>query len=165
MMQSAITAGIMAAGIGFDLFAQAQADRLSMKGEEVDTAAMNANLEMLRLQSAQQGAKEMGSLRQSIGSQIAANAAMGTASYGVGQIAKRDRQIGQAERGEKIRKLNLNAQELQLRQQNLISGLHGLQQRQQAGRKLVDRIFDTIPTMYDVFDQDAKSTKMGGGAV
>lgn len=148
MINAVASAAFMAAGTAFDFWQQGIADRMARLGHDLDTANMNANLERLRLQSAQESLQDQVSLRQSVGTQIAANAARGVASYTPGQIAKVNRQEGQLERGEQFRRMNLLAKESQLRAANVLSGLQTWQSETQAGRKIVNRVFDNLPILF-----------------
>lgn len=114
------------------------------QSQKLENAQFNANLESLRLTAAQESLAEANQLRQNIGSQIAWNAAHGG---GGGSITN---SIGQSvsayQQDERIRAINLLAQENQLKGQNLLSMLDAKNKKRKIVEGFAKNVVNTVNT-------------------
>jgi hypothetical protein len=136
---------MQAAGTVIDWQQTKSKQKLIKKGRDLEKAAIESNMEAAKLESGQASLEEMKDLRQNLGSQIAMQAARGTAS-GVGSaLSLQQKSVGTFNQDERTRRLNLLSKEANLRAQNVLSGLHTLQSETQLGQNLTKRIFETLP--------------------
>lgn len=157
-------------GIGFMLSMQAagmvmdfQNTKNNMKlvtmGRQLEKAAIDSNLEAIRVESNQASLDEMVQLRQNLGSQIVNQAARGTQT-GVGTAQTLSQSsVNNFNADEKTRRMNLLVKEANLRASDVLSGLHTLQSETQLGQAQTSRLFNTLPisSAYDRFSR----TKLG----
>lgn len=141
----AILLSMQAAGAIFSLTQAHSNQKLIQKGRELEKSAFEANLETIRLQSAEDSLSEMKALRENVADQIANNAARGVSS-GAGSAARgisKSEQI--ASKDERVRRMNLLAKENQLRANDVLSGLHTLTSETKLGQSITGQIFQNLP--------------------
>ena len=112
-------------------------------GKDLQQAQYEANLEAIRLQSSEASLNEMVDLRKNIGTQIANNAAKGNrggSSYGA-----INESVHNFDEDERIRRLNLMANESELMANNVLSSLHILESETQLGQAMTKQVLNTIP--------------------
>lgn len=154
--------GAQAAGMIVDYMSTRGQQKMIGQARRVENAAFEANLEALRVQSAEESLAEMKQLRQNLGTQMVINAARGTAS-GMGTAASLAREsVGAFQTDERRRRMNLLASEAQLRGANVLSGLHTLKSETALGRQLAMRTLDTV-SLSNLF-QTAQRTDIGKAA-
>lgn len=141
---SAFLLSMQAAGLVSSAFSYKNKMQTIETGRKLEQEQFTTNLQAIRLQSDQQSLNEIRQVRKNIGSQIAANAAMGrSGGSAYSGIAETSRSYNEDER---TRRLNLLAKESELRAGNVLSGLHTLQSETQLGQALTSQILNTIPT-------------------
>lgn len=137
---------MQAAGMVVDYYALQQEKMMGRMGEGLTQAAINANIEMARVQTEDESVMAMQNLRQTIGSQIAIQAARGAYSGAGSALTKRTESISQFGEDERARRMNLLQSENELRAKGVLSGLHQLKSETELGRKMSASIFNKIPT-------------------
>lgn len=152
MLQTVLLA-MQAAGMVTDWWAVQQEKAMGKMGENLTTAAINANIETERLKAEDDSLMAMQRLRQTIGSQIALQAARGTASGAGSALSLMAQSESQAGQDEQARRMNLLAKENELRAAGVLSGLHELKSETDLGRKLSQDIFKVLPTNPDAIKQ------------
>jgi hypothetical protein len=158
MIQFALLA-MQAAGMVTDWYATQQEKAIGRMGEGLNQAAINANMATLRAQSEEQSAMAMQKLRQTIGSQIAIQAARGVQSGAGSSLAlmkDSEREFGQDERA---RRMNLLVSENELRAKGVLSGLHQLKSETELGRKVSKDFFNKMPTDPKAYSQIGSNLK------
>lgn len=125
-------------------------------GRQLEQEQFTTNLQAIKLESDQQSLMAMRQLRKNIGSQEAANAALGrSGGSAYSGIAESYKSYNEDER---TRRLNLLAKESQLRAGNVLSGLHTLESETRLGQELTSQILNTLPTtsLFDSFKNTSK---------
>ncbi len=155
-----------AAGMVLDYRNTASNQKLIQKGRQLEQAAIETNLEALKLESGEESLNEMKQLRQNLGTQMAIQAARGTSSSAGTAFVLSQESISSFNQDERTRRMNLIAKESQLRAQNVLSGLHTLQSETQLGQALTNRFVNTIPvsSAFDEFRQTDLAKKWGFGS-
>lgn len=144
MIQFALLA-MQAAGMVTNWYATQQEKMMGRMGENLNQAAINANLATLRAQSEEQSAMAMQRLRQNIGSQIAIQAARGAGGAGSSLALMKESERNFAA-DERARRMNLLVGENELRAKGVLSGLHQLKSETELGRKMSKDLFSNMPT-------------------
>ncbi len=106
---------MQAAGMITDYFGAKNQDQLMKMGMKVQQAGIESELEMTRLESQEGSLAATKQLRQTMGSQIAAMAARGTAMGAGSAFSLLNESVGNYNADEKVRKLNLLGKENQLK--------------------------------------------------
>ena len=125
-------------------------------GRQLEQEQFSTNLQAIKLESDQQSLIALRQVRKNIGSQVAANAALGrSGGSAYAGIAESYRSYNEDER---TRRLNLLSKESQLRAGNVLSGLHTLESETQLGQALTSQILNTLPTtsLFDSFKNASK---------
>lgn len=135
------------------------------QGRQLEQAAIETNLEAIRLESGQASLDEMKQLRQNLGTQIAQQAARGNAPGMGTALTLQQESIGTFNADERTRRMNLLAKESQLRASNILSGLHTLQSETQLGQAFTSRLLNQIPLSsgIDEFRRSSLGKKWGFG--
>ncbi len=135
------------------------------QGRALEKAALDANLEAIKLQSGEESIASMQELRKNLGSQIATNAARGTASNAGTAFTMSNKSIGSFNADERIRRFNLLSKEANLRAQDVLSGLHTLQSETQLGQAFTSRLIDKLPvsSAFDTFKRSSIAKQWGFG--
>lgn len=137
-----ILLAMQAAGTIVNLSSQRRSQKYIELGRTLEQAAIENNLDAIRLESTQSSLEEMQQLRKNIGSQIALNAARGTRS-GAGSAGIATQQsIRTFNQDERKRRLNLLSREADLRASNVLSGLHTLQSETRLGQKVTSDLLN-----------------------
>jgi len=154
-----------AAGLVLDYRSTRNNQKLIQQGRRLENAALETNLEAVRLESSEASLASMQELRQNLGTQIAQQAARGNAAGAGMSITMQADSVGSFNKDKQTRRMNLLAKESNLRASNILSGLHTLQSETQLGQDLTSRIINTIPTsqIFDKFGKTAFGKKMGFG--
>jgi hypothetical protein len=134
-----------AAGLITDYRATKNNQKLIQQGRQLEQAAIETNLEAVRLESGQASLDEMKQLRQNLGTQIAMQAARGNAPGAGTALTLQQESVSNFNADERTRRMNLIAKESQLRASNILSGLHTLQSETQLGQAMTSRMLNTIP--------------------
>lgn len=140
-----ILLAFQAAGTIIDYRNTRNQQKMIQQGRALEKAAIEANLEAVKLQSGEESLQSMQQLRKNLGSQIANNAAKGTSSAAGTAFTMGNKSIGEFNADERIRRFNLLSKEAELRAQNVISGMHTLQSETQLGQAFTSRLIDKIP--------------------
>ena len=146
MAAAAAMVAIQIAGTMMSVFQGANQRSIMEAGRAVEHDQLLTNLQMLNAQSAQESLAEMKQLRENIGSQIAIQAARGTAS-GAGIAASlQARSKGKFGEDEQSRRLNLLAKQSALKAADSMSGFNTLAGETKLGQAVSEKIFNTIGT-------------------
>ncbi len=140
-----ILLAFQAAGVIFDYRNTRNQQKMIQQGRALEKAALDANLEAVKLQSGEESLASMQQLRKNLGSQIATNAARGTASNAGTAFSLSNKSISSFNEDERMRRFNLLSKEANLRAQDVLSGLHTLQSETQLGQAFTGRLLDKIP--------------------
>jgi len=141
---TAFLLSMQAAGLVTSLFGARNQEKYIQLGRKLEKEQYAANLEAIRLQSAESSLDEMKQLRQNIGTQIVNQAAKGNrggSSYA--GIAKSSENFNKDERA---RRMNLLAKESELRANHVLSGLHTLESESRLGQSLTSTFINTLQT-------------------
>lgn len=158
MIQFALLA-MQAAGMVTDWYATQQEKAMGQMGEGLTQAAINSSIQTARAQSEEQSVLAMQRLRQTIGSQIAIQAARGTASGAGSSLAIMKQSESAFGQDEKARRMNLLVSENELRAKGVLSGLHQLKSETELGRKVSQDFFKMVPTDPKAFAQIGSNLK------
>lgn len=156
---SGVLLAFQAAGLVTDYRATKSSQKLIQKGRQLEQAAIETNLEAVRLESGQASLDEMKQLRQNLGTQIAMQAARGNAPGAGTALTLQNEAVSNFNADERTRRMNLIAKESQLRASNILSGLHTLQSETQLGQAMTSRLVNTLP-LSSAVDEFRKS-KLG----
>jgi len=139
--------------------------KLIQMGRTLENAAFESNLEALKLESSQASLSEMQDLRQNLGSQIAMQAARGTATGAGSAASLQNKSISTANQDERTRRLNLLSKEANLRANNVLSGLHTLRSETELGQNLTKRLVNNLPisSAFKEFSNSSLGKKWGFG--
>lgn len=118
---------------------------MARMGRQLESEGIEANLEGLRTQSEEQSLSSIKQLRQTMGAQMAIQAARGAATNIGSAFFISQKSMGEFNRDERKRRLNLLSQEAGMRAQGVLSGLHQLQTETQLGRSMQGKLFDMLP--------------------
>src|SRR6185503_461650 len=141
---SAFLLSMQAAGLVSSIFGSKSQEKYIKLGRELEQNQYSANLEAIRLQSAESSLDEMKQLRQNIGTQIANNAAKG--NRGGTSYTGIQKSSTNFNKDERSRRMNLLAKESELRANHVLSGLHSLQSETQLGQSLTSTVLSSIQT-------------------
>lgn len=156
---------MQAAGLILDYSNTKSQMKMIQTGRDLEKAAIETNLEAVRLESSEASLNEMKQLRQNLGTQMAVQAARGTAS-GAGTAAVLSQtSVGAFNADERSRRMNLLAKESELRASNVLSGLHTLQSETQLGQAFTSRALNALPisSAFDQFKRTDLGKKWGFG--
>lgn len=110
------------------------------EGRKLEHAGIEANMELARAQSAEESANALHALRQTLGSQIAVQAARGTASGAGSALFIQQESIGEYSKGERARRMKLLAQQAGLRASDVMSGLELYKSETQLGQQTTQNL-------------------------
>lgn len=122
-MSFSLLLGMQAAGMITDWLGSSNQANLNNTAAKLQQQGIEANIYQTRLESENQSIAAMQKLRQNIGTQLAVNAARGTASGAGSSAILFNEDIGNFDADERIRKLNQSGKELALRTGQQISQL------------------------------------------
>lgn len=137
--------GFQAAGVLLSFEQTKQQIRIAEAGQRVSDAAFNANIEMIKNQTAQDSLNEMIQLRKTMGTQIAIAGARGQSTSAGSFLTIMEKSIGEFNEDERTRRINLISQEAQLRANNALSGLHTYMSETRLGQSLTANVINKIP--------------------
>lgn len=154
-----------AAGMVLDYRATKNNQKLIQQGRMLESAAIDTNLEAIRLESSEASLAEMKELRQNLGTQIAEQAARGNAPGAGTSITMQAASVGAFNADERTRRMNLLAKEANLRASNILSGLHSLQSETQLGQAMTSRFISSAPvsSAFDAFGKTDLGKKWSFG--
>ena len=141
-MTEAFLLAMQAAGMVVDYIGTRNQIEQGRMGAKLEQASIDSNLEMTRLQAADESLQAMKQLRQNLGSQAVLNAARGNRGNPMAMITS----VGNFNADERTRRMNLLGKEAELRAGKLLSGMHQLTSETQLGQSMTRRFFDKIPT-------------------
>jgi hypothetical protein len=136
---------MQAAGMVIDWYGNKQQIEFGRMGAKIEQAGIESNIAMTRAQSEDQSLQAMKNLRQTLGSQAAIMAARGTRSNAGSALSIWNESISNTNADERARKLNLSANEAQLKAGIVMSKLHQWQSESQLNQALRKRFFDSLP--------------------
>lgn len=146
MAATAFMVGMQIAGSIVSIFGASQQQKMIALGRQVSNAQLQTNLSAIQAKSSEAALEEMKQLRQNIGSQIAIQAARGTASGAGSARSLQQDAFSKFGQDELTRRMNLLSNEASLRAGNALSGLHTLQSESQLGRSVTSTLFNTLST-------------------
>lgn len=161
MLQFALLA-MEAAGMITDYFGTQQQIEMGRQGAKIEQAGINANIQMTRAQAEDATTNAMKQLRQTIGSQIAIQAARGNASVGGTYNSLLNESTSNFNSDERVRRMNLLARENELRAGGLMSSLHQTSSELGLKQGFRDRVIDKV-SMSSMFGPQGKSASTAGG--
>lgn len=160
---TAFLLSMQAAGMITSLWENKSKSQQIQQGRALEKAAIDANLESLNYEAAQQSVDSIRQLRQNVGAQIVMQAARGNASTET-TVGLSNSSVHAFNQDEQTRRMNLLAKEANLRASNVLSGLHTLQSETQLGRNTL-KLFEAFPasSAFDEFRRSNLGKKWGFG--
>lgn len=149
---TAFLIAMQAAGVVTDWYATQNQKEIGRMGTRIEQASIDSAIEGNRLNAADESLKAMQDLRKNLGSQIATQAARGTSSGAGSALTLQNNAVSTFNSDERVRRMNTLGKELNLRAQNLMSGVHQLTYETQLGQSLGKRTFDTIGASATIFE-------------
>lgn len=162
-MPIAILLAMQAAGMIVDYMGTQQQKAYGQLGTQLDQAALDSNLELTRVEGADNSLQAMKKLRQNLGTQAAVFAARGTRGDAGSALSIGQTSISNFNTDERTRRMNLLSKEAQLRAGKILSGLHQLTSETQLGQSMTSRFLNKLPTDPDVWEKGAKQFGKGFG--
>ncbi len=163
MLQFALLA-MQAAGMVTDWYATQQEKAMGRMGESLTQAAINSSIATSRAQAEDQSLIAMQKLRQTIGSQIAIQTARGTQA-GVGSsLSIMKSSETSFNEDERARRMNLLANENNLRASSVMSSLNQLKSETQLGQKLSSDVLSKFSTDPKVYSQIGSNLRKEWGS-
>ncbi len=157
MLQFALLA-MQAAGMVTDWFATSQQVEMGRMGAQVEQAGISANIELTKAQAADASTQAMVRLRQSLGSQIAMQAARGNAAAGGTYTSLLNESESNFNADERTRRINLLSREAELKAQSTMSKLHENASENSLWGGAIKRSINTIGVS-SLFDDSGSSGK------
>jgi hypothetical protein len=136
---------MQAAGSIMQIVSYKDQRKLTELGRELEHEGIEANIELARASASEDSLEGMKALRQNLGTQMAVQAARGTATNVGSALFLSQKSIGQFNQDEKVRRLNLLSREASLRASDVLSGLHTLQSETQMGQAVTQKLFESLP--------------------
>jgi len=140
----AVMASFQAAGAIASIWQTNSQMKMIQMGRKIEDEQLQTNLQMLRTQAAEASLSEMRQLRQNIGSQIAIQAARGTASGAGSAMSLQQASKAQFGEDERTRRLNLLAKQSSLRASNAMSAISSLTGETKLGQEITKKLFNTV---------------------
>jgi len=144
-MPVAFLLAMQAAGMVIDWYGTNQQKQLSRLGTQIEQAGIESQIQMTRLEAEEASLAAMKKLRQTMGSQAAVFAARGTFGGAGSALALTTQSMTDFSSDERIRKINQQAKEANLRANSTMAGLHQLTYETQLGQAMRQRFFDKLP--------------------
>lgn len=138
---------MQAAGAATQFFDFHNSKSVLREGRKLEQAGIQANMELAKTQAAEESLAALENLRQTIGSQIAVQAARGTATGAGSALFIQKESQGQFERGERARRMKLLAQQAGLRASDVVSGLELYKSETQLGQQQIGALGKMLNTM------------------
>jgi hypothetical protein len=154
---------MQAAGMITDYFGTKNQDEMMKMGMKVQQAGIEANLYQTKLESQDASLQAMKQLRQTIGSQIAVNAARGTSTAGGSAVSLLNESVANFNSDERIRKLNLLGKENQLRANAAMSRLQYSGDSSKLWQSFAQRTFNKFPSSFSGWQGGASAASQGFG--
>lgn len=154
---------MQAAGMITDFFGSRNQDDLMKMGMKVQQAGIESELAMTRLESQESSLQSMKQLRQTMGSQIAAMAARGTASGAGSAFSLLNESVSNFNSDERVRKLNLLGKENQLRANSVMSRLQYMGDSSKLWQSFGNRTINRFPSSVSGWKEYGKEIKEGFG--
>ncbi len=145
-MPVALLLAMQAAGMVVDFIGTQQQAALGRLGAKAEQSAIEANIAETTAQSEDQSLQEMRKLRETLGTQAAVFVSRGTFQGAGSAFSIKQSSLRSFSDDERSRRINLLANQANLRTQNIMSGLHQLGSETQLGQSLSKRFFSEIPT-------------------
>lgn len=164
-MPVALLLAMQAAGMITDYFGMQEQKRIGRLGYSIENAGIAANISLSKAQAEEASLASMQNLRQTLGSQIAMQAARGTSTSAGSSVSIFNDSISNFNSDKQARRMNLLAREANLRAQGVLSGLHQLTSETQMGQSLRKRFFENVssnPSVYKQGFSGTSSTASGG---
>lgn len=152
-MYEAFLLAMEAAGTVVDWFGTKQQSDLANVGAQLQQLSIQNNIQQTQLEAEDASLQAMKNLRQNLGTQIAANAARGTASYAGSALSGFNQSISNFNQDERMRRMNLLAKTTALRGQGLIDRLNNQGENTKLWSSFAQRTFNKLPV----------SSLLGGG--
>lgn len=134
---------MQAAGLVTSIFGAKAQQKYIKLGRKLEQEQFETNLEAVRLQSSAESLDQLKALKYNIGAQTVMSAARGNKNGNAWGITQSTNSYNNDERK---RRLNLMANESQLRAGNVLSNLNSLKSETQLGQQTLEKVFNTIPT-------------------
>lgn len=137
---------MQAAGMVTDWLGTNQQIEMGRRGTELEQAGIQSNLETARLQTLDSSAQAMRELRQNLGSQIAMQAARGTATGSGTALLFQNESVSNFNADEQMRRMNLLATEGRLKGGLALSKLHQKSSETKLWSSFTTRTLNNFPT-------------------
>jgi len=157
-MPIAFLLAMQAAGMVVDYIGNNEQIAMGRLGTKIQQAGIQANIDASRAQAADESVEAMKNLRQTIGSQIAIQAAKGTSSAQGSSATIRADSVNAFNNDERARRMNLLGREAGLRANMVLTGMHQLTSETQLGQAMTRRFFDNMGTTAYLAGSDSKKT-------
>lgn len=144
-MMSGVLLGMQAAGMVVDYLGTQDQIRMSKIGSKLEQASISSNLQMTRLQAENATVQSMQNLRSALGSQIAMQAARGTAINAGSALTLFNQNFSNFNSDAQARRINLLAKENEFRAQSLMSSLHQTATKMGLQQEFFQRSINRIP--------------------
>lgn len=152
-MTEAFLLAMQAAGMVVDYIGTRGQIEQGRMGAKLEQAGIEANLQLTRLQSADESVNAMKELRQNLGTQAVMFASRGTRGNPISAVTS----VGNFQADERTRRMNLLGKEANLRAGKILSGLHQLTSETQLGQSMTNRFLQNIPSNPEVWNKAGAS--------
>ena len=157
-MPFAFLLAMQASGMVVDYLGIHAQQQFMKYGQKVDEAGMEANLDLIKLQTEDESLQAMKALRQNLGTQIAVQAARGTSTSAGSAVSFLTDSLSTFYNDERIRRMNALGKENQLRGQRAISQLQSSSDVSKLWQGFASRNLNRLSTL-----KSAYGTKPSGG--
>ncbi len=152
-----------AAGAAVSIWDFEEQKKMARLGYDVEHAGIEANMEMAKTEAAQGSLESMQNLRRAMGTQMAAQAARGTATNIGSAFFVNQENMQKFTADEKARQLNLAARKAEITASGAMSSLHYAQTQQQAATRFATKMLDLVNTMQPPGQSTAGTYQTGQG--
>jgi hypothetical protein len=160
-----ILLAMQAAGMVTDFLGTINQQRLGEMGLKISKASMEANIYQTRLETEEASLQAMKDLRKNIGSQIAVQAARGTATNAGSALALFNESVSDFSSDERMRRINQLFRENEIRAGGAIQQLNQSASNSKLWQGFASRSLNTLSTNPSVwgFGNQKKNTKSSYG--
>lgn len=161
MMPVAFLLSLQAAGMVVDWLNTSDQAKLAKSGNDLEQADITAQIQSSRVQASDASVESMKNLRQTLGSQLAMQAARGVRQGTSTALLPANESLGNFNADQRIRQLNEMGSENSLKAKSLLSNLDSKTTNNQQWNQFRQRAINKIPTSPTAYGFGM--TKVGGG--
>jgi hypothetical protein len=162
-MPWAFLLAFQASGMIIDYLGTRHQQLLSEMGARAEQSGIEANIQQTRLETEQASLQAMRNLRQTMGTQIAAFAARGTATNAGSSLTALTESLSNFNSDERVRRLNAMGKENQLRGGAAISRLNSMSENSKLWQGFGTRTLNRFPSSYSGWKQAYADVQEGFG--